>query len=120
MYKKPIIIFSTLALWLILGTGTAFGSGGGGSQAKLTPIEQLGKLIFFDKNLSIKRNQACAACHTPDTGFTGPLSHINAAGSVYEGSVRGRFGNRKPPASAYATNSPVLHYVIEEGEALFI
>ncbi|MCX9083824.1 MAG: cytochrome-c peroxidase [Candidatus Methanoperedens sp.] len=29
-------------------------------------------------------------------------------GSVYEGSVAGRFGNRKPPASAYAGESPVL------------
>jgi cytochrome c peroxidase len=39
---------------------------------------------------------------------------------VYEGSISGRFGNRKPPSAAYATPSPILHYVIEKKEALFI
>ena len=85
----------------------------------LTPIEQLGKSIFFDANLSINGNQACAACHAPVTGFTGPDLLVNAHGAVYEGSVAGRFGNRKPPSSAYATPSPVLGYVIEKKEALF-
>jgi len=33
---------------------------------------------------------------------------INAHGAVYEGSIPGRFGNRKPPSSAYATQSPIL------------
>ena len=32
------------------------------------------------------------------------------SGAVYEGAVPGRFGNRKPPASAYAGDSPILHY----------
>jgi cytochrome c peroxidase len=86
----------------------------------LTPVEQLGKLIFFDTNLSINSNQSCAACHTPEVGWTGPVPAINAVGAVYEGSISGRFGNRKPPSSAYATFSPILHYVIEKKEALFI
>ncbi len=86
----------------------------------LTDEEQLGKSIFFDDNLSINRNQSCAACHGPAVGFTGPISDINAAGSVYEGSIRGRFGARKPPSAAYATPSPVLNFVIERGEELFI
>ena len=30
-------------------------------------------------------------------------------GAVYEGAVAGRFGNRKPPASAYAGDSPIFH-----------
>jgi cytochrome c peroxidase len=77
--------------------------------ADLSNKQQLGKSIFFDQNLSLKKNQSCAACHAPNTGFTGPRSDINAGGSVYEGSVAGRFGNRKPPSSAYATQSPLLH-----------
>jgi cytochrome c peroxidase len=85
----------------------------------LTDEEQLGKLIFFDNNLSFNGNQACAVCHAPDVGFTGPLSEINAHGAVYEGSIPDRFGNRKPPSSAYATLSPILHFVIEKKEALF-
>lgn len=86
----------------------------------LTPNEQLGKSIFFDQNLSINQNQSCAGCHAPETGFTGPLTDINAHGAVYEGSIFERFGNRKPPSSAYATPAPILDYVIEDGGALFI
>ncbi len=71
--------------------------------------EQLGKLIFFDENLSVNGNLSCAGCHAPDAGWTGPLSDINAHGAVYEGSILGRFGNRKPPSAAYATLSPVFY-----------
>jgi cytochrome c peroxidase len=91
-----------------------------GSTLALTPQEQLGKLIFFDQNLSINANQSCAACHAPESGWTGPDPAINAAGAVYEGSIAGRFGNRKPPSSAYATPSPILHFVIQKKEAVFI
>jgi cytochrome c peroxidase len=70
----------------------------------------LGKLLFFDMELSVNGNQSCATCHDPAWGFTGPDSDLNAHGAVYEGSVSGLFGNRKPPSSAYATLSPVLHY----------
>src|SRR5512142_2197767 len=35
---------------------------------------QLGKMLFFDQNLSSNNNQACAACHAPEVGFTGPAS----------------------------------------------
>jgi cytochrome c peroxidase len=87
---------------------------------QLTDVEQLGKSIFFDIGLSINGNQSCADCHAPAAGWTGPLSDINASGAVYEGSILGRFGNRKPPSSAYATPSPILHFVIEKKEALFI
>ena len=31
----------------------------------LTPIEELGKAIFFDENLSANGNQSCATCHGP-------------------------------------------------------
>jgi cytochrome c peroxidase len=93
---------------------------GGGSAFALTPQEELGKAIFFDQNLSFNGNQSCAACHAPESGWTGPDPLINAAGSVYEGSIAGRFGNRKPPSAAYATPSPILHYAIEKKDALFI
>jgi cytochrome c peroxidase len=107
--KKTAAVYS-ITLWLTAATGVA---------QTLTPVEQLGKSIFFDTNLSSNANQACAACHTPETGWTGPDSAINATGAAYEASISGRFGNRKPPSSAYATSSPLLHYVIEEKEALF-
>ncbi len=80
----------------------------------LTPIEDLGKSIFFDESLSINQNQSCATCHDPAWGWTGPDSALNAAGAVYEGSILGRFGNRKPPSSAYATLAPIF-YVDKSG-----
>jgi len=80
-----------------------------GAEYELRPEEQLGKSIFFDDNLSINQNQSCAACHAPEFGWTGPDSAINAGGSVYEGSIPGRFGDRKPPSAAYATLSPIFH-----------
>lgn len=83
---------------------------GANTQETLTEQEELGKNLFFDTNLSDPPGQACAACHGPNVGYTGPDQAINAAGAVYEGAVAGRFGNRKPPAAAYAGDSPILHF----------
>ena len=84
----------------------------------LDDLEQLGKNLYFDKNLSEPPGQSCATCHDPAAGWTGPDEKVNRGGSVYPGAVHDRFGNRKPPSVAYATPSPVLHYDAEEG--LFI
>jgi cytochrome c peroxidase len=75
----------------------------------------LGKLLFFDENLSANRTQSCATCHAPEVGWTGPDSAINAAGSIYEGAIPGRLGNRRPPTSAYAGDSPILNYDEDDG-----
>lgn len=75
----------------------------------------LGKLIFFDKNLSANRTQSCATCHAAGVGFTGPDSMTNAGGAIYQGALPHRFGNRKPPTAAYAGDSPVLHWDEAEG-----
>lgn len=75
----------------------------------MTDKALLGKSLFFDPNLSINENHACAAWHGPTAGWTGPDETFNAHGAVYEGSIPGRFGARKPPSSAYATQSPIFH-----------
>lgn len=74
----------------------------------LQPKEILGQRIFNDSRLSANHNQSCASCHSRDTGGTGAESRLNAHGAVYEGSVKGRYGNRKPPASTYATLAPLF------------
>jgi cytochrome c peroxidase len=94
------------ALLLTVGAGSL-----AAPPVPLTPIEQLGALLFNDKQLSVNSNQSCAACHAPRSGWTGPKPLINEHGAVYEGSINGRFGNRKPPSSAYATPSPILELV---------
>lgn len=105
---------------LFLSTTLLLGAAGADSAGALEPVEQLGKSIFFDKSLSLKKNQSCAACHDPRTGFSGPNPAINDRGSVYPGSIKTAFGNRKPPTSAYATPSPILHFIEEDGEVVFI
>jgi cytochrome c peroxidase len=106
MFSKKILILLMVLLFTATGITTA---------AALSPQEELGKSIFFDTNLSIKQNQSCAACHAPEVGWTGPDMMINLRGAVYEGSIPGRFGNRKPPSAAYAGDSPVLHYDYTNG-----
>ena len=86
----------------------------------LSPMEALGKSIFFDTNLSANGNQACVSCHDPDAGFTSPFAEFNAAGGVVEGSVAGRFGNRKPPSAAYASFSPVLHHILDDCDVTIV
>ncbi|MHB8381514.1 MAG: cytochrome-c peroxidase, partial [Candidatus Binataceae bacterium] len=70
----------------------------------------LGALLLYDKHLSVNDNEACAFCHMPETGFTGPVSALNQTTGSYPGSVRFRFGNRKPQSYAYAPSAPILHY----------
>jgi len=96
------LVASPIALSTAVGGALANGD-------DLTPIEELGSKIFFDELLSIRKNQACASCHVPELGWTGADSEINAHGAVYEGSLNGEFGNRKPPSSAYATLSPIFY-----------
>ena len=41
--------------------------------------------------------------------WTGPIAGVNAHGAVYRGAVPVRFGNRKPPSSAYASLAPIFY-----------
>src|SRR5271167_4990402 len=79
-------------------------------------IELLGKLMLYDKQLSVNRNEACAFCHMPEVGFTGPVSELNRTTGAYPGSVRTRYSDRKPQTHTYAPLSPVLHYNPGQGD----
>jgi cytochrome c peroxidase len=112
--KKNIAFITVAFVFFTLGFATW--SNWAGANA-LTPIEELGKKLFFDK-IASPDSMSCAECHAPSTGFTGPIPGINKHGAVYRGAVPQRFGNRKPPSAAYATLSPIFHY--DEEEELFI
>jgi len=79
-------------------------------------IELLGKAMLYDKQLSVNRNEACAFCHMPETGFTGPVSALNETTGAYPGSVRTRFSNRVPQTHSYAALAPMLHYNPGQGD----
>jgi cytochrome c peroxidase len=82
----------------------------GSEKLNATLVSLVGRRVFNDPDLSLRRNQSCAACHDPVWGFSSPDATINAAGAVMFGSVPERFGNRKPQSAAYATQSPVMHF----------
>jgi cytochrome c peroxidase len=120
------MIFTAVSLVTAMGVSSCAGEGeptgtpASASTAALVALddtEQLGKSIFFDETLSINGNQSCASCHGSQAGWTGPLSDINQHGAVYEGSIPGKFGDRKPPSAAYATFSPILY---QDKQGLFI
>jgi cytochrome c peroxidase len=104
------MFFFAAILVLVLAVGRA-------NANDLTAMEKLGKNLFFDK-ISSPDWMACAVCHDPDVGWTGPVAGINRHGAVYRGAVPTRFGNRKPPSAAYATLSPIFHY--DSSEGLFV
>ncbi|MEP6573683.1 MAG: cytochrome c peroxidase [Gemmatimonadota bacterium] len=77
-------------------------------------LPSLGQQIFFDQNLSFRRNQSCSSCHSPAFGFSSPTPGFNAHGAVVGGSIQGRFGNRRPPSAAYAAMSPVFSFSTDD------
>ena len=77
----------------------------------LTQKQELGKKLFFDKNLSTPVGQSCADCHTPEKGFADPNPDI----PVSRGAHKDRFGNRNDLPAAYAVFSPEFHYDPNEG-----
>jgi cytochrome c peroxidase len=95
------IFAATLAEWRRLPIDPGTG---------MRQVELLGKLEQFDRNLSVHRNQACVFCHMPYTGFSGPISSVNATTVAYPGSVRFRFGKRKPQAYTYSPFYPSLGF----------
>jgi cytochrome c peroxidase len=96
--KAPAIIFISFFSLLFFFSDTVF------SQEPFTDQENLGKMLFFDTNLSEPAGQACASCHDPNAGFSEP--DINFP--VSEGVILGRFGNRNSPSAAYATFTPIF------------
>ena len=51
---------------------------------------ELGKRLFFDKNLSLDRSMSCATCHDPEKGWSN--------GQQFAVGVHGTVGNRNVPS----------------------
>jgi cytochrome c peroxidase len=77
---------------------------GNGYQAVIT----LGKLMNFDENMSPFRNRACAFCHMPYTGFSGPIPSVNLTMVAYPGSMQYRAGKRTAQRYTYSPRYPVM------------
>ena len=113
--KKSIYVL--IVFVLVLGFSFAWqGSSAMAQDSEPDNMIALGKALFFDPNLSVNGKQSCATCHDPGVGFSGPLSQVNLETAVYPGAIETRYGNRKPPISSYAGNSPNLHYDLALGK----
>jgi cytochrome c peroxidase len=78
-------------------------------------VEILGKLMNFDKNISPNENVACASCHMPYAGFSGPIPSVNLTMIAYPGSVHFRAGKRTAQRYTYSNYFPPLQYDTAEG-----
>ncbi len=76
---------------------------------KIKMKEQLGEVLFFDKNLSKNRTQACATCHNPEVAFVDDRNNgVDSMASL--GDDGHSIGDRQAPTAAYAMFSPEFHY----------
>ncbi|HEY4324427.1 MAG TPA: cytochrome c peroxidase [Mucilaginibacter sp.] len=69
----------------------------------------LGRLLFFDTNLSDPTGQACASCHAITTSFSDPFHNM-----ISPGAAAGRAGNRNAPTASYTMFNPPFHYSVED------
>lgn len=73
-------------------------------------ITLLGKLLLYDRKLSVNGDVACVTCHTDETGYTGGVEIINRTIVAYPSSAGPMTGARKPQSYGYAAFAPMLHY----------
>ena len=78
-------------------------------QADLKAKEELGKVLYFDKNLSKNRTQSCSTCHNPEFGFVDNREN-SIAGAASLGDDNKSLGDRTAPTAAYAKFSPKFHF----------
>jgi cytochrome c peroxidase len=99
-----------IAEWRALGPLTFTGQPptiqGNGYQA----VRVLGKLMNFDENMSVFKNEACSFCHMPYAGFSGPIPSVNLTMIAYPGSFHFRAGKRTAQRYTYSPDFPVLNY----------
>jgi cytochrome c peroxidase len=80
-------------------------------------VQTLGKLMNFDETMSVFKNQACASCHMPYSGFSGPIPSVNLTMVAFPGSFHFRAGKRTAQRYTYAPWFPVLQF--NETQQLF-
>src|SRR5713101_8087421 len=78
-------------------------------------VQTLGKLMNFDEKISVFQNQACASCHMPYAGFSGPIPSVNLTMVAYPGSYHYRAGKRTAQRYTYSPFFPVLGYNQTQG-----
>jgi cytochrome c peroxidase len=119
MPLQALVLVATLTL-------VAFARAASGDPP-LTREEELGRALYQDEDLSLRRNQSCESCHSlrpaidPATGRQLPAlgfvdnDNVHRGTAVSDGSVRGAFGSLNAPSVGYAAFSPFFHFDGAEG-----
>jgi cytochrome c peroxidase len=119
--KTIIGMVAISGILLLTGCGSSYSNNNKADDAnagidttnELNKSQKLGKLLFFDKNLSKTRNTNCATCHDPDHAFidaryqgadVNQTIFVNGAFSVGDDGIS--LGGRNSPTAAYAMFSP--------------
>lgn len=74
--------------------------------ATLDSLEDLGRALFADPNLSRTRSQSCISCHSPELAFTDPRELGAIGGAVSLGADGQSLGDRNAPSVAYTSLAP--------------
>lgn len=100
----------------------------GEAKEALTDEQQLGKLLYEDKNLSLNRNQSCASCHSLKPVQQNALTklapafidpeNIKKGSAVSSGSLPRQKGALNAPSVGYAAFSPLFHW--DDAEGLYV
>jgi cytochrome c peroxidase len=80
-------------------------------------VRILGGLLNYDENMSPFQNVACASCHLPYAGFSGPIPSVNLTMVAYPGTFRYRANKRTAQRYTYSPFFPVLGF--NEAQNLF-
>jgi len=113
--ETDVIESRAIARWHALPPPTLTGQPPVLQNSGTEAVETLGELMLFDKNISPNRNEACASCHMPYAGFSGPIPSVNLTMIAYPGTVRFRASKRTAQRHPYAPFFPVLQYNQAQG-----
>jgi cytochrome c peroxidase len=75
----------------------------------------LGKILNYDQNMSPFKDTACAFCHLPYAGYSGPIPSVNLTMIAYPGTYHYRANKRTAQRYTYSPNFPVLEFNNEQG-----
>jgi cytochrome c peroxidase len=112
-----LIFQQALAEWQALPPPTLTGQPPTLQGSGYQMVRTLGKLLNYDENMSPFKNQACASCHMPYAGFSGPIPSVNLTMIAYPGSFHSRAGKRTAQRYTYSPRFPVLQ--LYPAQALF-
>ncbi|WP_121355986.1 cytochrome-c peroxidase [Flavisolibacter nicotianae] len=100
--KIPLILFLIISSMVILAACSK-----DKDVITVVPIDkvQLGRQLFFDKNLSNPIGQSCASCHSPEAAFSDPAHSITSQGAVSR-----LFNNRNCPSVTYSSFAPAFRF----------